>query len=113
MNLDPFPTFTRTMDTVINLYKWRFRPSSDAFHIPFRIPRIFTINANKIPIKKYCMSIFSSSTLGPLYYHELTLISAWIFNHMSSEVWGEITYSFPNFNGAAVEVWELMINFKF
>ena len=26
---------------------------------------------------------------------------------MLSDVWGEITYTFPNINGAAVEVWEL------
>ena len=30
---------------------------------------------------------------------------------MPSKVWGEITYPFPNFNGAAVEVWEWMSNF--
>ena len=28
----------------------------------------------------------------------LTLIPAWISNHMPSELWGEITYPFPNFN---------------
>ena len=30
---------------------------------------------------------------------------------MSSKVWDEITYPFPNFNGAAVEVWEWKSNF--
>ena len=30
---------------------------------------------------------------------------------MSSEVWDEITYPFPNFNGATVEVWEGINNF--
>ena len=25
---------------------------------------------------------------------------AWIGNHVSSEVWEEITYPFPNFNGS-------------
>ena len=30
---------------------------------------------------------------------------------MSSEVWDEITYPFPNFNGGDVEVWEWMNNF--
>ena len=32
--------------------------------------------------------------------------SAWISNHMPSEVSDEITYPFPNFNGTTVEVWE-------
>ena len=38
-------------------------------------------------------------------------ISAWISNHMPSEVWDEITYPFPNFNGCTVEVWEWVSNF--
>ena len=29
---------------------------------------------------------------------------------MSSKVWDEITYPFPNFNGATAEVWEWMSN---
>ena len=33
------------------------------------------------------------------------LIPAWISNHMLSQVWDEITYSFPNFYGCIVEVW--------
>ena len=41
---------------------------------------------------------------GPFYKHGLTLIPAWISNHMSSKVWDEITYPFPNFNGCPVEV---------
>ena len=39
------------------------------------------------------------------------LISAWISNHMSSKVWDEITYPFPNFNGCAIEVWEWISEF--
>ena len=38
--------------------------------------------------------------------YDLTLIPTRISNHMPSEVWDEITYPFPNFNGATVEVWE-------
>ena len=30
---------------------------------------------------------------------------------MPSEVWDEITYPFPNFNGCTVEVWEQISNF--
>ena len=44
--------------------------------------------------------------IGPFYKHGLPLIPAWISNHMLSKVRGEITYSFPNFIGCAVEVWE-------
>ena len=41
----------------------------------------------------------------------ITVITAWISNHMSNKVWREITYPFPNFNGATVEVWEWISNF--
>ena len=43
---------------------------------------------------------------GPVYIHGLTLILAWISNHLPSKVWDEITYPIPNFNGYTVEVWE-------
>ena len=36
----------------------------------------------------------------------VTWIPAWISNYTHFIVWGEITYQFPNFNGATVEVWE-------
>ena len=52
-----------------------------------------------------------SMTLGPLYWHVLTLIPTWISNHILSNVWDEITYRFSNFNGATVEVWEWICNF--
>ena len=32
-------------------------------------------------------------------------------NHMPREVWDQITYPFPNFNGATVEVCEYISNF--
>ena len=44
------------------------------------------------------------NTSGPFYEHGLTLIPAWISNHMSSQMWDGITYPFLNFNGATVEV---------
>ena len=43
-------------------------------------------------------------TRGPYYQHGLTLIQAWICNHIYYEVWDEITYPILNFNGATVEV---------
>ena len=34
-----------------------------------------------------------------------------ISNYIHDKVWNEITYTFSNFNGAAVEVWEWISNF--
>ena len=48
---------------------------------------------------------------GPFYCHALTLIPAWISNHMARKVWDEITYPFPNFNSCTVEVWEWISHF--
>ena len=50
---------------------------------------------------------YLTKACGPFYYHGLTLmIAAGISNHMPCEVWDEITYPFPNFNGATVEACE-------
>ena len=43
-------------------------------------------------------------TSGSFSWHGLTLIPAWISNHMPSKAWYEITYPFLNFNGCTVEV---------
>ena len=43
---------------------------------------------------------------GPTLLTLFNLIPTWINNHMPSKVWGKITFPFPNFNGAGVEVWE-------
>ena len=37
--------------------------------------------------------------LGPLNWHGLTLIPAWISNHRPGKMWDEITYTFPNSKG--------------
>ena len=50
-------------------------------------------------------------TSGPFYKHGLTLIPAWISNHMLSKVWSEITYPFPSFSSSTIEVWEWISNF--
>ena len=47
---------------------------------------------------------------GPFYQHGLPLIPAWISNHMSSQVWDEITCPFTNFNRCTIEVWEWISN---
>ena len=47
--------------------------------------------------------------LGPFYLNGLTII--WISDYFHHNVWGVITYPFPDINGAAVEVWEWMNKF--
>ena len=41
----------------------------------------------------------------------INLIPAGISNYIHYKVWHEITYPFPNFNGATIEVWEWISNF--
>ena len=48
---------------------------------------------------------------GLFYQHGLSLIPALTSNHIHYNVWDEITYPFPNFNGTTVEVWEWISNF--
>ena len=45
----------------------------------------------------------------PSYKHGLALIPAWISNHMHSINCDNITYPFPNFNAATVEVWDGLV----
>ena len=42
-------------------------------------------------------------TCAPFYSHRLTIIPATVRNHISSRVWDEIAYPFPNFNCTTVE----------
>ena len=55
-------------------------------------------------------TVISFDIGSPFHEHGLTLIPAWISNHMPSKVWGEPTYPFPNFNGCIVAVWEWISN---
>ena len=48
---------------------------------------------------------------GPFYWHGLTLIPAWISNHMPIKVWDEVTYPFPICPQLHVEVWEWVSDF--
>ena len=47
----------------------------------------------------------------PFNQQGLTLISAWMNNHMLSKLWDENTYQFLNFKGWIVEVWEWISSF--
>ena len=44
------------------------------------------------------------------YQHGLTFIPAWISDYMQYKMWYEISYSFLNFTGCTVEVWEWLKN---
>ena len=50
-------------------------------------------------------------TREPFHYHRLTLIQVWIGNYMHHKAWNKITYPFPNFNSAAVEIQDWISNF--
>ena len=51
------------------------------------------------------MCVICGNGWGLFYWHGLTLIPAWISNHMTNK--GGWNYlSIPNFNGCTVEVWE-------
>ena len=41
--------------------------------------------------------------------HQGSLYKAWINNYIHNKVWSEITYPFPNLNGA-IEIYEWMSN---
>ena len=59
----------------------------------------------KVDSLAHCCCLPHQSAGTPL----LTWINfnpTWIGNYIHYTVWDEITYPFPNFNGAAVEVWE-------
>ena len=57
------------------------------------------------------INFFTHDCWVPFYYHGLTFISAWISNYIHYNVWDKITYPFPNFNCATIEVWEWISNF--
>ena len=50
------------------------------------------------------------SCLGIFYQHRVTLIPAWMSNHMHGKMWDEYAYPFPNFDGCTVDFSELGID---
>ena len=58
------------------------------------------------------LSVTALSLQRPLYSHNLTLIPVCISIYIHYKVWDEITYPFPNVNGATVEFWELASYFS-
>ena len=59
----------------------------------------------------YIREVSNSKPCGHSNWHGSTLIPAWISSDIQYNVWGGITYPFPNFNGYTVEVWEWMNKF--
>ena len=51
--------------------------------------------------------LLQERTCDPLYKHEF---SAWINNHIHQKLFDEITYPFPIFNGAVVDICEWINN---
>ena len=49
---------------------------------------------------------------GSFYCHGLTLIPAWISNHMPNEAWDAFAYPFQNLNGCAIEIWQWISDFS-
>ena len=68
------------------------------------IPIQYTVLGDAVITRPVFSQPPTIDTYGPFYKHGLTLIPAWIGNHMHYKVWDEITYPFLNFNGATVEV---------
>ena len=68
---------------------------------------IFILSQYGMPVE-YCRR----KLMGLFYLHGLTIIPAWINDHVPSEVWDKITYLFPNLNAVTVEVWEWRRNFN-
>ena len=70
--------------------------------------------AHQQPWSQIAKSPYTNNTLPiwiqsrSFYQHGLTLIQAWISNHMPSNVLVEITYPFQNFYDAAVEVLSML-----
>ena len=62
------------------------------------------------PVSELILATGNRCSWDPFYSHGLTLIPALISNYVHYNMWGEITYPFPNFNGYTVEVWEWISN---
>ena len=79
------------------IYQWDRIISKINFHIQMS----FVISFGLHP--RQCLDSLLIETWDPLSWHELTYINY--------KVWDEITYPFHNFNSAAIDVREWIINF--
>ena len=65
--------------------------------------RLYVYFIRAVPHQRLPMNDFAKASSN-FYYRGLTLIPAWVCNHIHYKVWDEITYPFLNFNGTTVEV---------
>ena len=78
--------------------------------LPWRFQTCTIYMGRSVYWNKHCILAYKS--LGPLLLTWFNpFILTWVSNYIHYKVWDEITYPFPNFNGAAVEVWEWISNF--
>ena len=57
------------------------------------------------------VTIMAVDDMGTLLFTWIDFIPAWMNYYIHQNVWDEITYPFPNFNGFTVEVWQWISNF--
>ena len=78
--------------------------------LPFGSQVEITTEHSHVPIQVYVITgyfiLVLMTAVAPFTNMVLTLIPAWIGNHMPRKVWNGITYPFPNFNGSTTEAWE-------
>ena len=88
-----------------SFYIYHTKGSEENYRIPLfqRTTKIHTIDMKINSISPY----FTFITITVHQRHA----ALWISNRTPSKVWDEITYPFPNFNGATVEVWGWIGNF--
>ena len=82
---------------------WRHRPHYDVIVMQGSNPSLI-----KPPLNLNCNSVKLEFT--SFCHRDITLITAWVSNHIHYKVRDEITNPFPNLN-VTVEVWEWIINF--
>ena len=94
--------------------RWELRIAADAL-APYISKPSTTM---ELPACKICLVCLhqwgltrSMITKRPFSQHGLTLIPAWISNSIHYKVWNKTISPFPNFNGAAIEVWGWISNF--
>ena len=117
-----FSWMTIAVSTEISL---KFVPSSPIDNIPslvqimaWRLPGVKPLSIWTNDGIVYCIYVSFGGYRGVDWLHHCLLgwlpgapLLTWISNHTHHNVWDEITYPFLNFNGATVEVWELISNF--
>ena len=68
----------------------------------YRFPYVYAVACFIILDVKW--SYMTLGWQGGFYWHGLTSIQAMVSNKIAIKVWGEIAYSFPNFNSSTIEI---------